>query len=49
MENIFGKEDSGNESEHNGIEDKEDKDNTSQNSVPKDVEIMDIDSVQVKV
>lgn len=49
MENIFGKEDSGNESEHNGIDDKEDKDNISQNSISKDVEAMDVDGIPVKV
>ncbi|XP_014467644.1 PREDICTED: transcription initiation factor TFIID subunit 11 [Dinoponera quadriceps] len=46
MENIFGKEDSGNESEHNDVDD--DKDNPLQNSASKDIEVMDIDSLQVK-
>lgn len=49
MDNIFGKEDSGNESEHIDVEDKEDKDNTSQISGFKDVESMDVDNMHVKV
>lgn len=49
MDNIFGKEDSGNESEHNDVEDKDDKGSPSQNSVSKDIEVMEVDGVQVKV
>ncbi|XP_076230752.1 TATA-box binding protein associated factor 11 isoform X2 [Calliopsis andreniformis] len=49
MDNIFGKEDSGNESEHIDVDDKEEKDNTSQISGFKDVESMDVDNIQVKV
>lgn len=49
MENIFGKEDSENESEHNDVDDKYDKDNPSQNSASKDNDAMDIDNVRVKV
>ncbi|EFN83380.1 transcription initiation factor TFIID subunit 11 [Harpegnathos saltator] len=49
MENIFGKEDSGNESEHNvDVEDKDDKDNPLQNSASKDIDAMDVDSMQIK-
>lgn len=46
MDNIFGKEDSGNESEHIDIEDKDEKD-SSQNSGPKDGEALD-DSLPIK-
>lgn len=49
MDNIFGKEDSGNESEHIDIDDKEEKYNHSQNSGSKDAEPMDADNIQVKV
>ncbi|XP_076621085.1 TATA-box binding protein associated factor 11 isoform X2 [Colletes latitarsis] len=48
MDNIFGKEDSGNESEHIDIDDKEDKYNNSQNSESKDAEPMDADNIQVE-
>ncbi|XP_043259556.1 transcription initiation factor TFIID subunit 11 isoform X2 [Colletes gigas] len=48
MDNIFGKEDSGNESEHIDIDDKEDKYNNSQNSESKDAEPMDADNLQVE-
>lgn len=47
MDDIFGREDSGNESDHIEV-DKEEKHN-SQNSGIKDVEQMDTDNVQVKV
>ncbi|XP_006570627.1 transcription initiation factor TFIID subunit 11 isoform X3 [Apis mellifera] len=52
MDNIFGKEDSGNESEHIDIEGKEEKGSPSQNSGTKDVESIDVndnDNVQVKI
>ncbi|KAL6258573.1 hypothetical protein P5V15_010528 [Pogonomyrmex californicus] len=52
MDNIFGKEDSGDEreNEHNNVEElKDDKDNPLQNSISKDTEIMDIDNNQVKI
>ncbi|KAL6426755.1 hypothetical protein ACFW04_009236 [Cataglyphis niger] len=49
MDNIFGKEDSGDESEHNDIEDKDDKNSLLQNSESKDIEVMDIDGAQVKI
>lgn len=49
MDNIFGKEDSEDESEHNDIEDKDNKNSPSQNSGSKDTEVMDVDSAQVKV
>lgn len=49
MDNIFGKEDSGDESEHNDIEDKDDKNSPSQNLGSKDTEVMDVDNTQVKV
>lgn len=49
MDNIFGKEDSENESEHADIEEKEEKSSPSQNSVTKDVESMDVDNIHVKV
>ncbi|KAK9295146.1 hypothetical protein QLX08_010457 [Tetragonisca angustula] len=48
MDNIFGKEDSGNESEHADTEEKEEKSSPSQNSVTKDVESMDVDNIHVK-
>ncbi|XP_017752136.1 PREDICTED: transcription initiation factor TFIID subunit 11 [Eufriesea mexicana] len=48
MDNIFGKEDSGNESEHIDIEEKEGKDSPLQNSGAKDVESMDVDNIHVK-
>lgn len=49
MDNIFGKEDSGNESEHVDIEEKEEKGSPSRHSGIKDVESLDVDSMQVKV
>ncbi|XP_076646254.1 TATA-box binding protein associated factor 11 isoform X2 [Halictus rubicundus] len=49
MDNIFGKEDSGNESEHIDIEDKEEKDSPSRNSISKDTESMDADNMHIKV
>lgn len=52
MDNIFGKEDSGDErdSEHKDIEElKDNKNSPVQNSRSKDIEAMDIDSVHVKV
>lgn len=52
MDNIFGKEDSGDESEHNiehDIEGKNDKNSPSRISGSKDNEAMDVDCVQVKV
>ncbi|XP_050575532.1 transcription initiation factor TFIID subunit 11 [Bombus affinis] len=49
MDNIFGKEDSGNESEHVDVEEKEEKVSPSQDSVIKDVETVDVDNIQVKV
>nr|XP_003703424.1 PREDICTED: transcription initiation factor TFIID subunit 11 [Megachile rotundata] len=49
MDNIFGKEDSGNESEHMDIEEKEEKGSPSRHSGIKDVESLDVDSMQVKV
>lgn len=48
MDDIFGKEDSGNESDHIEVEEKEEK-GSPQNSGIKDVEAMDTDNVQVKV
>lgn len=48
MDNIFGKEDSGDESEHNDIEDKDDKNSPLQNSGSKDIEAMDVDGAQIK-
>ncbi|KAM0725198.1 Transcription initiation factor TFIID subunit 11 [Formica fusca] len=48
MDNIFGKEDSGDESEHNDIEDKDDKNSPLQNSGSKDIEVMDVDGAQIK-
>lgn len=48
MDNIFGKEESGDESEHNDIEDKDDKNSPSQNSGSKDIEAMDVDNAQIK-
>ncbi|XP_076748767.1 TATA-box binding protein associated factor 11 [Xylocopa sonorina] len=49
MDNIFGKEDSGNESDHIEIEEKEVRGNLLQNTRIKDVESMDIDNAQVKL
>lgn len=49
MDNIFGKEDSGNESEHVDVEEREEKVSPSQDSVIKDVETVDVDNIQVKV
>lgn len=49
MDNIFGKEDSGNESEHVDIEEKEEKGSSPRHSGIKDVESLDVDSMQVKV
>ncbi|XP_012220011.1 transcription initiation factor TFIID subunit 11 [Linepithema humile] len=49
MDNIFGKEDSGDESEHNDIEDKNDKESSIQISGPKDIEVMETDNAQIKV
>lgn len=49
MDNIFGKEDSGDESEHNDIEDKDDKNSPLENLGSKDIEVMDVDGAQVKV
>ncbi|XP_015440380.1 PREDICTED: transcription initiation factor TFIID subunit 11 [Dufourea novaeangliae] len=49
MDNIFGKEDSGNESEHTDIEEKLEKDSSSRNLVSKDAESVDVDNIQVKV
>lgn len=52
MDNIFGKEDSGDEreSEHKDVEEhKEDKSSPAQNSGSKDTEAMETDSVLVKV
>lgn len=49
MDNIFGKEDSGDESEHNDIEDKNDKESCIQISDPKDIEVMETDNAHVKV
>lgn len=50
MDNIFGKEDSGDESEHNDVEDKNNKGNSSiQNSESKDIEVMETDNAQIKV
>lgn len=52
MDNIFGKEDSGDErdSDQKDIEEqKDDKNSPEQNSSSKDNEVMEIDSMQVKV
>jgi len=52
MDNIFGKEDSGDErdSDRKGIEEqKDDKNGPEQNSASKDNEVMEIDSMQLKV
>jgi len=52
MDNIFGKEDSGDEkeSEHKDVEEHENnKTNLIQNSGSKDIEAMEIDNLQVKV
>lgn len=49
MENIFGKEDSGIENEYIDIDNKDDKDNSSQNSTSKNIEVMDVDGIQIKV
>ncbi|XP_031848979.1 TATA-box binding protein associated factor 11 [Nomia melanderi] len=49
MDNLFGKEDSGNESEHIDIEDKEEKDSPSRNYLTKDIESMDADNMHIKV
>ncbi|XP_034192964.1 TATA-box binding protein associated factor 11 isoform X2 [Osmia lignaria lignaria] len=49
MDNIFGKEDSGNESEHIDVEEKEEKGSPSPHSGTKDAESMDIDNMQVKI
>lgn len=49
MDNLFGKEDSGNESEHVEIDDKDEKFSISQNSTSKDIENMDIDGLPIKV
>lgn len=49
MDNIFGKEDSGNESEHVDIEEKEGKDSPLESSGAKDAESMDVDNIHVKV
>ncbi|XP_017881613.1 transcription initiation factor TFIID subunit 11 [Ceratina calcarata] len=48
MDDIFGKEDSGNESDHIEVEEKEEKD-SPKNSGIKDVESMDTENVQVKI
>ncbi|RLU19595.1 hypothetical protein DMN91_008152 [Ooceraea biroi] len=48
MDNIFGKGDSGDEGDHVDIEDK-DKDSPLQNSVSKDVEVVDDNGVHMKV
>ncbi|XP_047368538.1 transcription initiation factor TFIID subunit 11 [Vespa velutina] len=49
MDNLFGKEDSGNESEHVEIDDKDEKFNISQNStMSKDIENMDVDGLPIK-
>lgn len=52
MDNIFGKEDSGDErdSEHKDVEEyKDNKNSPAQNSGSKDIEVMEVDNVQVKV
>ncbi|KOC59959.1 Transcription initiation factor TFIID subunit 11 [Habropoda laboriosa] len=49
MDNIFGKEDSGNESEHVDIDEKEEKCSPSHHFRTKDVESMDGDNIHVKV
>lgn len=50
MDNLFGKEDSENESEHVELDDKDEKFNISQNSsTSKDIENMDIDVLPIKV
>ncbi|XP_076303191.1 transcription initiation factor TFIID subunit 11-like isoform X1 [Lasioglossum baleicum] len=49
MDNIFGKEDSGNESEHIDIDYKDGKDSPSRNSISKDTEPMDVDNMHIKV
>ncbi|KAK2583757.1 hypothetical protein KPH14_009669 [Odynerus spinipes] len=48
MDNIFGKEDSGNESEPVEIDDKDDKDSPPRNSGSKDIENMDVDGLRIK-
>ncbi|KAL2735951.1 transcription initiation factor TFIID subunit 11 isoform X2 [Vespula squamosa] len=48
MDNLFGKEDSENESEHVEVDDKDEKFNISQNSTSKDIENMDIDGLPIK-
>lgn len=48
MDNIFGKEDSGNESEHADMDDKDEKDSPGI-SGSKDMESMDVDNMQMKV
>lgn len=48
MDNIFGKEDSGNESEHVEIDDKDVKGSPLQNFGAKDIENMDVDGLPIK-
>jgi len=49
MDNIFEKGDSGDESEHNDIEDKENRSSPLQNSPSKDTEAVDENDIHVKV
>lgn len=49
MDNIFGKEDSGNESEHIDIDYRDEKDSPSRNSISKDTESMDVDNIKVEL